>query len=496
LLDDRSARQIRNSATSQLVSASVANCNVYLQGLRGGQVSTRTFFDILTAGLGLAGGIATPERSAKLLSSLGAFSTATGGSLDRNVFAEQGVELVADEIEKLRSRQRLEIERKFGQSYETWPLGLAIADIYTYHGSCSMLRGLSQMRDAVVTRDLLIKAARLSAAQAARDGASGTEVAAAIAGLEQAAIGEDGSVLARPAATMRFGAGGFSLPRSDLEARRTSALDCATKALNAFAAGKTVEEVFAPAAPGGVAEFVKGDCTASNWSGRFNDLAFRTILGAKIEIAAAQGFTPKAEQDAVKAATDAVQTATTNVAKAQNEVDVAKAKPAAATAGTPEAATLAAAERALTEAKDALALAQQDLNDAKSDLKRKADEGRQKALAKIDDEILVAVRRRLDTEEAIIAAARSAALLQAIAIGEGGGSASEVVDAIKRTGGAGLYLEGGPAEANDPVIAAMVDAAQRVADSSATQAYGLMAAKTAQATAEGYLGSYKLGGPH
>lgn len=176
--------QVRNMIVGQLLDASVANCGVYLSNVRGSQVSTRIGFDLLTGGLSTAGSVASPERSAKLLSGLGSFSNGAGASVDRDIFAQTGVELVAKEIQDARNTVRTRIEtKKVEKSYQDWDLGAALADVSDYHAMCSLMWGLGRLQNVVAQNDLAVKAARAAAARVLAAGGTGKEVNAALAGV-------------------------------------------------------------------------------------------------------------------------------------------------------------------------------------------------------------------------------------------------------------------------------------------------------------------------
>ncbi|HVY35165.1 MAG TPA: hypothetical protein VG960_12185 [Caulobacteraceae bacterium] len=179
-------RQIRNDVVSAFVGASTANCTVYVQALRSGQVSTRMASDFFAGGFAAASSLAAPPASAKLLSALSAFSTAEGSSVDRNIFAQQGAELVADAILQLRATDRAGIEAKMSSEYDAWPLGLALADLFAYQGDCSMLRGFSKMRDALVAREQAISAIRTAAGAVEKSGGSSAQIVAVLEGLPSA----------------------------------------------------------------------------------------------------------------------------------------------------------------------------------------------------------------------------------------------------------------------------------------------------------------------
>lgn len=180
--------QVRNAVVGQLLRASTDNCNVYLKSLRGSQVASRTGFDLLTGGLSTAGGIAAPERTARLLSALSAFTNGAGASIDRDIFAEQGVEVVAQQIKLTQDALRATILGNETKSYAQWDLGSALGDVANFHGECSMLRGLANVQNAVATRDADLRAARAVAARVLAAGGSGLQVNAALVGLADAAL--------------------------------------------------------------------------------------------------------------------------------------------------------------------------------------------------------------------------------------------------------------------------------------------------------------------
>jgi hypothetical protein len=175
-VDASNSKSVRNGIVSTYIAASTANCTVYVQALRSGQVSTRLTTDVLAGALATASSIATPQSSAQLLAALSGFSIATGSTMDRNIFAQQGAEIVADAILTLRAETRLGIEASMKKSYAEWPLGLALADLHNYQGDCSMLRGFSRMRDAVNAREQTIQALRNAAAAVVRNDGSARQV--------------------------------------------------------------------------------------------------------------------------------------------------------------------------------------------------------------------------------------------------------------------------------------------------------------------------------
>ena len=157
---------IRNDVVNQLMAASKGNCVGYLKSLRGQQVTSRLAFDALAGGFATAGSIVSSASMAKLLAGLSAYSTAENASVDRNVFALQAEETIADAILKLRAEDEDKLVQKMTLSYDAWPLGRALGDVFDYHGDCSLMRGLTQVSGALEQREQSINIVRNAAAQA------------------------------------------------------------------------------------------------------------------------------------------------------------------------------------------------------------------------------------------------------------------------------------------------------------------------------------------
>lgn len=312
------ARAIRNDVMTSWMAASTANCVVYVQSLRGGQVGARLATDFLSGGLAAASSLATPEGSARLLAALSAFSTAEGASIDRNIFAQQGAELVADAILQLRAQSRARLEGKLSASYNEYSMGLAMVDLYEFHNDCSMLRGLARMREAVVGREQTIQSIRAAAAAVQRAGGSPQEIVAVIGALQDGAP----STTPAPAPTRADG--------RDLARLHTAATGC----LNALKeplkdAAKTTDDALSE-----LAKTNPACADQAGWRGRYLRL-----------------LTDRQGDRATAAATlDAAQTG----------VKAAEALVAAAT----DVASRAAAESGLETAQDARDRAFQSLVDA------------------------------------------------------------------------------------------------------------------------------------
>ncbi|MBA4337368.1 MAG: hypothetical protein C0421_00805 [Hyphomonas sp.] len=180
------SREIRNGLTAQLINASNVNCRSYLWSLRDTQVGGRLASDIFTGGFSLAATLNQHLPTAQLLSGLGAFSSATGASVDRAVFAQAGVEIISEQIIEMRKASREHIEKKMEREYEDYPLGLALADVSDYHQECSVMRGLSRMQSNLAQREAQIAVSRLTALRIVDAGGDGKAVAAAIGGVADA----------------------------------------------------------------------------------------------------------------------------------------------------------------------------------------------------------------------------------------------------------------------------------------------------------------------
>lgn len=337
-------KAIRNSVIAQLMAASTTNCGIYLNGLRSGQVQSRLLSDIAATAFGIAGSLTEPIESARLLSGLAAFSTSAGASVDRNIFAQQGAELVADAIVQLRATDRTYIEGRMTEDLTRWPMGLALTDFARFHADCSMLRGLSQMREAVTAREFEVRAVRSAALAVARSGGSAEEVAAAIAG-----TGEHVAAYRQAAAPTTTAAN--SDLRVDLDRMRLAALKCfnsATKAFSDSAGDQTTPPVLCSDGP------------STKWENRY-------IV-----------WVNKALKDIALAAADNHTEADQNYAKANAAVEAAKSNPAS-TPGDIQTLELAriASQKQLDAAKT-----------AKDDAKAKIETARIFSLQSIDADIL------------------------------------------------------------------------------------------------------------
>ncbi|MBO9547068.1 hypothetical protein [Caulobacter sp.] len=348
-VDLRRDKTIRNSVLSQLIAASTANCSIYLQGLRGGQVTARLSSDLAATTFGIAGSLTEPVRSAKILAGLAAASTSAGASIDRTVFAQQGAELIADAVVQLRNEGRQRLETKMQQDdLSKWTMGLAIADFYEFHGDCSMLRGLSRMREAIATREQEVRAIRTTAAAIARSGGSGTEVAAAVAGVSSTLGRKEETSSSTPSSSMGL----------DLELMRGEALKCfdIVKDQVDVVATSTLEDPTASITDlAALKDDGKCSKTADGWTRRFARQAGKAISDITIV------------DNALKAAHDTAKTADEKRSTKEGELKDARKKladanaiadpairdPAVSVASAEEKKAITALEEADAEAKKA-----------------------------------------------------------------------------------------------------------------------------------------------
>lgn len=140
--DSRGAR--RNAIVGAVIMASDKNCDVYLEYLHGNQIAIRGLSSVAATVLSGAGAIATPTHSAQLLSALGAASTGIGGNLNDAVFSNKAADVIASGIRADRAGLRAAIDVKMRSAdYANWPLSLALADAFIYHGRCNAISGMS-----------------------------------------------------------------------------------------------------------------------------------------------------------------------------------------------------------------------------------------------------------------------------------------------------------------------------------------------------------------
>lgn len=185
--NDLEKTKIRNIVFSQLADASINNCNVYLNNVRGSQIGTRSFFDVSTGLLTGAAGVTRPEESAKILSALAAFSNGAGASIDRNVFSQVATEIVIRRIQGDRYEFLDALNKKKNSAYSDWDLGNAMTDVSRFHWMCTFAYGLSSLEKVSMQNDLTVAAVRGTVAELIKKGATPEEIQGALSGVLGAA---------------------------------------------------------------------------------------------------------------------------------------------------------------------------------------------------------------------------------------------------------------------------------------------------------------------
>lgn len=136
----------RNEIVGALLMASEKNCEVYLQYLRGNQVAIKGFSTMAASILAGAATVTTPERSSKLLAALAGISTGVGGNLADAVFSSRAADAIVSGINAERAAVKSELLGRMEDSYEAWPVSLALAGVVTYHSRCSAVSGLAYLQ--------------------------------------------------------------------------------------------------------------------------------------------------------------------------------------------------------------------------------------------------------------------------------------------------------------------------------------------------------------
>ena len=128
--------------------ASDKNCDVYLEYLHGNQIVIKGASSVAATILSGAGAIATPARSAQILSALGSASSGVGGNLNEAIFSNKAADVIAGGIRADRAvlRNKIELRMVAAEPYSDWSLATALAEAFSYHGRCNAVSGLSYLQ--------------------------------------------------------------------------------------------------------------------------------------------------------------------------------------------------------------------------------------------------------------------------------------------------------------------------------------------------------------
>lgn len=143
------SEQRRNAVVGALLMASERNCDLYMENLRGSQAGWRTGFSLAGVALGTAGSIVTDSASARLLSGLSGASTGVSGKLDENLLGGMAAEVMLSGVRAAREPYRQIILEQLNSRYAEWPVEIAIADVFRYHGRCNVVSGLGAAQGAI-----------------------------------------------------------------------------------------------------------------------------------------------------------------------------------------------------------------------------------------------------------------------------------------------------------------------------------------------------------
>lgn len=135
----------RDAVAGALYMASVRNCDLYMENLRGSQTVWRSGFSLSSLALGTAGSIVTDSASARLFSGLSGAAGSAAARLDEHLLGGMAADVMLSGVRAAREPFRRAIVSKIEDetSYDAWPIEMAIADIMQFHGHCNVISGLA-----------------------------------------------------------------------------------------------------------------------------------------------------------------------------------------------------------------------------------------------------------------------------------------------------------------------------------------------------------------
>lgn len=143
----------RDIVIGYLLNRSDTLCNQYLGDITRAQRTWRSSFATMGLLFGTAGGIATPERSSKLLAALSGGMSGLSGKLDEGLLSNQAGHLIRAANIDLRQELRAELDASMaaGGDLAGLPLSLLVSHVQAYHSRCSVDDGLSRLNSKVST---------------------------------------------------------------------------------------------------------------------------------------------------------------------------------------------------------------------------------------------------------------------------------------------------------------------------------------------------------
>ncbi len=141
---------LRRELFRSLLRESDAKCETYLVGIGAGRTAYDTVFGVGSHALVTAGSLASPERSANLLSALGGFFQSTNETLNNNLFGGEDIQVLAGAV---RAGRRTEYEVMMLEVtsgvYDTWDAESIMRQAEAYDQKCGIGYGLDRLREAV-----------------------------------------------------------------------------------------------------------------------------------------------------------------------------------------------------------------------------------------------------------------------------------------------------------------------------------------------------------
>lgn len=150
---DKARRDLRREMVATLLAVSDVRCENYLVGVSVSANSTRAGFDLTGLALGTAGGVATPEDSANLLSALSTLATGARQSLSDTVFAGRDYPVLYAAIRNGRRAQRDRyLDAAHDGDFDRWGHSSIVSLMTSYDLDCGINYGLQLISDAVATQ--------------------------------------------------------------------------------------------------------------------------------------------------------------------------------------------------------------------------------------------------------------------------------------------------------------------------------------------------------
>lgn len=144
---DRTIR--RNAAQARLLIASDRRCGRYTQYLKKKQADRNFWLGITSTAFATMGALIPGLRGAQNLAGASAFTGATRSEYNQDYFANLTASVITRGIEDKRKEALVAIGKRRGDSYEQYPIQVAIDDAVRYDSMCNVVAGLEKANDAL-----------------------------------------------------------------------------------------------------------------------------------------------------------------------------------------------------------------------------------------------------------------------------------------------------------------------------------------------------------